>query len=119
MTHNYKKLKVWQLAMEIAVDVYQLSLLFPKDEQFGMVSQIKRCSLSIPSNIAEGSGRNSDKDFSRFLSMALGSSNELETQLILSNKLNLIHEDAPNAILKKNSEVQKMIFKLRNNLINN
>ncbi|MCB0606053.1 MAG: four helix bundle protein, partial [Saprospiraceae bacterium] len=54
MTHNYKKLKVWQLAMEIAVDVYQLSLLFPKDEQFGMVSQIKRCSLSIPSNIAEG-----------------------------------------------------------------
>lgn len=119
MTHNYKKLKVWQLAMDVAADVYHLTLLFPKDEQFGMVSQIKRSSVSIPSNIAEGSGRNSDKDFCRFLSMALGSSNELETQLLLSNKLNLISEEASNPVLEKNTEVQKMIFKLRDKLINN
>ena len=119
MAHNYKNLKVWQNAMEIAVDVYQLTLLYPKDEQYGISSQLKRCAISIPSNIAEGSGRSTDKEFARFLSIALGSSYELECQLLLSNKLNLAKELNLTTVLEKVSEVQKMIYKLRNNLINN
>ena len=116
MAHNYKKLKVWELAMEMAADTYQLTLSFPKKEKFGLVSQIKRCAISIPSNIAEGSGRNSDKDFARFLSMALGSSYELETQLLLSSKLKLSGSIDSTPVLQKNTEIQKMIFKLRSNL---
>lgn len=113
MAHNYKNLKVWQNAMEIAADIYQLSLLYPNEEKYGIVSQLKRCAISIPSNIAEGSGRNTDKDFAKFLSIALGSSYELECQLLLSNKLNLANELSTAKVIEKLNEVQKMIFKLR------
>jgi four helix bundle protein len=118
MTHNYKKLKVWELAMEVTAETYQLSLLYPNEEKFGLIAQIKRSAVSIPSNIAEGSGRNTDKDFVRFLSIALGSSFELETQLILTIKLNLLKEEEVNNVLNKNAETQKMIYKLRDKLNN-
>jgi len=81
--HNFKDLKVWQKSMDLAIDIYKATSLFPRDEKFGLVSQIKRCSVSIPSNIAEGSGRGSDKEFNHFLNISQGSAFELETQLII------------------------------------
>ncbi len=116
MVHNYKKLKVWELAMEISAEVYAITVEFPKSETYGLISQIRRSSVSIPSNIAEGNGRNSDKEFSRFLSIALGSTYELETQILLSNKLKLTDLVSYDEVLNKISELQKMLFKLRNTL---
>lgn len=81
---NYKKYTVWQKSHQLTLDVYKAIALFPKEELFGLTSQIKRSSSSIPTNIAEGCGRNSDKDFCRFLYIAFGSANELEYQIILS-----------------------------------
>jgi four helix bundle protein len=88
--HNFKELKVWQEAMSLAKDVFVITRNFPSEEKFGLTSQINRCSVSVPSNIAEGAGRQSDKEFNQFLNIALGSSYELETQLLLSNDFNYI-----------------------------
>lgn len=110
--HDYKKLKVWELAVELAVDIYQLSALFPHSEIYGLTSQIRRSAVSISSNIAEGAGRNSDKYFSQFLSIAYGSACELETQLHIANKLQFISKESFQPVLDKVNVVQKMIFKL-------
>lgn len=85
--HQYEKLMVWQKSMDLVEKVYELTGIFPKQEQFGLVSQMRRCAISIPSNIAEGSRRGSDKDFSRFLLIAFGSGVELETQLKITRRL--------------------------------
>ena len=77
--NNYKELKVWQKSMELVEIVYKLTSTFPKEEKYGLTSQIQRSSISIPSNIAEGAGRNSDKEFRNFLGVANESSNELST----------------------------------------
>lgn len=79
--NDYKKLVVWQKSMDLVVAVYSLTDKFPKSEQYGLISQMMRCSVSLPSNIAEGSRRKTTKDFSHFLIMALGSGSELETQI--------------------------------------
>lgn len=88
--NRYKELVVWQNAIELTVDVYKATALFPKEEKFGLTSQINRSSDSIASNIAEGAGRNSSKEFHNFLGISLGSLFELETQLIISNKINYL-----------------------------
>ena len=85
--HNFEKLKIWQKAMDVAVEVYEVSLLLPNDEKFNLIHQIKKCAVSIPSNIAEGSGRTTDNGFSRFIEIAISFSYELETQLILISEL--------------------------------
>jgi len=106
MRHNFRELKIWKEAMKIVKSVYLLTSQLPTDERFGLISQINRCAISIPSNIAEGSGRTSNKEFSHFLNISLSSSFELETQLILSNDLfNLKTDD----LILKLHEVQKMI----------
>ena len=79
--HKYKELKIWQKAMELVTDIYKVTSTFPDKERFGLISQINRAAVSIPSNIAEGAGRNSDKDFLRFLLIAHASSYETGTQL--------------------------------------
>ena len=85
---NYvKELKVWQKAIELVTETYLKTQLFPKEEIYGLTSQIRRCAVSIPSNIAEGFGRKTDKDFSNFLSISLGSAFEFETQLIICKNL--------------------------------
>ena len=71
--HNFKELQVWQKAMDLAVFTYQLTSYFPKEENYGLISQIQRCAVSVPSNIAEGSGRVSKKEFQHFISIAMGS----------------------------------------------
>tara|TARA_R110000850_G_scaffold277142_1_gene423513 strand:- start:21531 stop:21884 length:354 start_codon:yes stop_codon:yes gene_type:complete len=110
--HNYQQLKVWQKAMDIVVQCYLITTHFPSDEKYGLSNQIKRSAVSIPSNIAEGAGRNSDNELKHFLGIANGSSNELSTQLILSHKLNLVQEATVKPLLDALAEVQKMNYKL-------
>jgi len=113
---DFKKLKVWQYGIEVVVDVYRSSQEFPKEEVYGLTSQMRRAAVSVPSNIAEGAGRNSDKDFSRFLDISLGSSFELETQLIIANKLEFLPNDKFDELAKKVQDEQKMITGLRRSL---
>lgn len=82
-SHNFRELKIWQEAMVLVKDVYSLTNDLPTEERFGLISQVNRCAVSIPSNIAEGSGRTSEKEFIHFLRISISSSYELETQLIL------------------------------------
>ena len=110
--HNFQELIIWQKAMDIAEDVYLLSHDFPNEEKYGLTSQIRRSAVSVPSNIAEGSGRNTDGEFKHFLGIASGSSNELFTQLILSHRLDLVSEVKVNPILDQLVEVQKINYSL-------
>jgi len=84
---THKDLDVWKLSIQLVKDIYQLSSKFPSDEKFGLVAQIRRAVVSIPSNISEGAARNSDKDYIRFLYISLGSLSEIETQLIIAEEL--------------------------------
>jgi len=92
MEKPHKRLKAWQLSMDIALDVYKISDKFPSDERFGLVSQVRRCGVSVPSNIAEGAARNTKKEFVNFLHIAQGSLSELDTQLELAKRLEFIDE---------------------------
>ena len=108
--HQFEKLKIWQKAMDVAVHFYEISSLLPNDEKFNLIHQIKKCAVSIPSNIAEGSGRNSDKEFMHFLGIANGSTFELITQLILAKRLNLVNEDLIQPTINQLVEVSNMTF---------
>lgn len=111
--HNFRELNIWKNGMKVVKSTYQVSEGLPKDERFGLVSQIQRCSVSIPSNIAEGSGRGTVKDFTKFLNISLSSSYELETQLILVNDLyNLDIE----VLIKEINELQRMIIGFKRSL---
>lgn len=117
--HNFEKLKIWQKAMDIAVEVYEISALLPTDERFNLIHQIKKCAVSIPSNIAEGSGRNHNKEFIQFLGIANGSTFELITQLILAKRLKLIEESIIQPIINQLVEVSNMSFSLQKTLNTN
>ena len=114
--HNLKELKIWHMVMDLSVEVYKATSKFPKEEIYGLTSQIKRSAISIPSNISEGAGRNSNKEFIHFLGIANGSSYELQTQLIISNKLNLISDETLASLLKPIEEIQKMTYTFQNTL---
>ena len=103
--HNLKELKIWHKAMDLTVEVYKATADFPKEEKYGLTSQIRRASVSIPSNISKGAGRNSDGEFIYFLGVANGSSYELQTQLVLANKLSLL---ADNIIAPLLSEIDSL-----------
>lgn len=108
--HSYKELIVWQKSIELVKEIYRLTSLFPRGEQFGIVLQIRRAVVSIPSNIAEGYGRRSHKEYLQFYSVAYGSALELETQLIISEQLNF---SSPEEFKKANlllTEVIKMLY---------
>ena len=111
--HDYKKLDVWEKSMKLVQDTYELTKSFPEEEKFGLVSQARRCATSIPSNIAEGAGRNTDKEFNNFLSIALGSAFELETQIILSQRLEFVSKDRANKILSDLDSICRMIHSLK------
>lgn len=115
--HNFRNLKIWQKSRELVKEVFLLTRIFPDEEKFGLTSQILRSAYSIPSNIAEGSGRGSDKEFVRFLDIALGSAFELETQLILASDINYISESQLGHILNLLQENQKMIYSFKTNLL--
>ena len=105
--HNFEKLKIWQKAMDIAVAVYDVSLQLPSDEKFNLIHQIKKCAISIPSNIAEGSNRE-NKHFQHYLNISLGSSFELQTQLLIANQNKYITDEKLIEIENKIIEFQKM-----------
>ena len=108
--NNLKELKIWSKAIDLTVDVYKATADFPADERYGLISQSRRAAVSIPSNIAEGAGRNSAKEFINFLGIANGSSYELQTQLIISNKLNLLENTVLDSLLQQIEELQKMNY---------
>lgn len=114
--HNFKELKVWQKSRVFVKEVYVLTHNFPKEELFVMTSQMRRAAISIPSNIAEGSGRGSNKDFARFIDIATGSSYELESLIYTGYDLNYYSEDVLNAYLDKTQEIQKMLFHFKNHI---
>ena len=113
--HNFEKLLFWQKSMALAQNIYVVCKEINNDEKYGLISQLKRAAVSIPSNIAEGTARNSDREFNHFLAISLGSAFELQTQLILAKELNLLVERA-NEIIKDLSEIQKMIYSFKNTL---
>ncbi|MEZ4791938.1 MAG: four helix bundle protein [Gelidibacter sp.] len=110
--NNYKELIVWQKAMDLVEQVYALTLRFPKEEKYGLISQIQRSAVSIPSNISEGAGRNSNKEFKNFLGIANGSINELSTQLELSIRIGYLEKDELKEVFYLISEIQRMNFTL-------
>lgn len=113
---DFKNLKVWHKSIELVKLIYQNTKAFPKEEIFGIVGQMRRCVISIPSNIAEGPGRGTKKEFNHFLNIALGSAYELETQLIISNELNFIPNEYFNKSNSLLDEIRKMIFGLKKSL---
>ena len=115
MRHNYKNLKIWQLGIEIANDVSDILFEFPKHERYDLSSQLSRCSVLIPSNIAEGSSR-TDKSFSHFIDISLGSSFELITQLIVAKHRKYINDLTFNQLEIKIEEFQRMTMGFQNGL---
>ena len=111
--HNYHELKIWQEGRKLVKLIYSLTADFPKEEMYGLTSQIRRAVISIPSNIAEGTGRNSDKEFGRFLDYATGSLFELETQIILASDLNFINAEDFEIINSEIKQLIKMIVKFK------
>ena len=111
--HNFRQLNIWKDSMLLAKAVYLLTNNFPNNEKYGLISQINRASISVPSNIAEGSSRNSNKEFKHFLSIALGSLFELETQVVLSQELRYMEFEASEGLISKIIQLQKMIATFR------
>lgn len=114
--NNYKELKVWQKSVDLAVKVYESTKTFPREEVYGLTSQIRRCAISVASNIAEGAGRNSKKDFNNFLGISNGSMSELETQLIIANRVDFLSETTLDSLQKDIIEIQKMNRALQKSL---
>ena len=114
--HNFRELKVWQAGIQICKSIYEIALIFPAAERYGLTSQITRAAVSIPSNIAEGCGRRSGKEFQHFLSISLGSAYELETQVIIANELNYISAEQLKQLSTQITEIQKLLSGLRNSL---
>ena len=113
---NFKQLKIWQKGFSIAIKSINLTPTFPDKEKFGLSSQITKSAVSIPSNIAEGSSRTSEKDYSRFIEISLGSSFELETQLLIAEAVSYGNKELRSALLNELDEEQKMLMSFQSRL---
>ncbi|OGF64716.1 MAG: four helix bundle protein [Candidatus Fischerbacteria bacterium RBG_13_37_8] len=109
---TYRELIVWQKAMELVTHIYKLSKSFPKEESFGLTSQMRRSAVSIPANVAEGYGRKSTQDYLRFLNIARSSTYELQTLLEIANNLNYITSDSFSNVFEKSKEIERMLSAL-------
>lgn len=107
--HDYKKLKIWKESADFAIEIYKTTASFPKEELYGLISQLRRASISVPSNIAEGSKRSTKKDFRSFLVIAHGSGAELETQLFISKELGFLAEEKYLILITRLDGIMKMI----------
>lgn len=114
---NFRELEVWKEAMEIVKKIYSITITFPVNEKFGLVSQMNRCSVSIASNIAEGCSRKSDIDFARFLEIAIGSSFELETQVLITKELNYANKEIAEDVIIKLNILQKRLNSFREKVL--
>lgn len=112
---NFRNLIVWKRAVKLATNVYKETIDFPKFELYGLTSQIRRSAVSISSNIAEGAGRRSKKEFAYFLGISYGSACELETQLIIATNLEYLKKEKFNLLFDELNEIQKMIYVLEKN----
>jgi four helix bundle protein len=113
---SYRDLRVWQLGMDLAVACYETTKTFPKEELFGMTSQVRRAAASIPANIAEGHGRGSRKEYRQFLRIAQASLRELETHILLSTRVGLLTEQSSNKLLPMADQLGRMLQALQNAL---
>lgn len=113
---THRDLDVWKKSIDLVTLIYKFTANYPKDEMYGLTSQIRRCAVSIPSNIAEGSARTTRKDFSHFLAIALGSVAELETQLIISKNLNYLPETVLNELMPELISIRRMTLGLRKSI---
>lgn len=114
--NSYRDLLVWQKAMGLVTEIYSISQSFPSSEMYGLTSQIRRCAVSIPSNIAEGYGRHSTADYKRFLQISVGSLFELQTQIEIAFNLNYISQDVFEAFFEKTRELDRMLLSLINKI---
>jgi len=114
--HRFKELAIWKLSRDFCSDIYEVTTTFPETEKFGIINQLRRASISVPSNIAKGCSRKSNKDFSRFLEIAIGSMYELETQLLISNDLGFITKEKAQELIKKLNGIIKMTSKFKSTL---
>ncbi|GAA4974239.1 four helix bundle protein [Algibacter aquimarinus] len=114
--HKFKDLEIWKRSRLFCSQIYSMTSKFPDSEKLGLTNQLGRASVSIPSNIAEGSSRKSNKDFSRFLEMTLGSAYEIETQILIAYDLRFISELELNDLDKELTEIIKMISKFKSTL---
>lgn len=106
---DFRQLKVWTKAYELALEVYRATQVFPAGERFGLTSQLRRAAVSIPSNIAEGSGRPGDGEMLRFLGIAMGSASEVECQLLLASDLGFLASNDTNNLLMRIGEIRRML----------
>lgn len=113
---DFRQYEVWKNAVSFTTEVYKLTAAFPSSEKFGLVNQLQRASVSIASNIAEGASRTSEKDFTHFLEISLGSSFEVETQLLISKNLNYISEEEYLAVIKNITVLQKQLNQFINKI---
>jgi four helix bundle protein len=113
---NFREIEFWKRSRHLAIEVYRVTNTFPKNELYGLTSQIRRCAISIPSNIAEGSGRSSKKDFARFLDMSIGSAHELETQIDIAHEISFINTSDFRRLNKELIEIIKMISRYNNQI---
>ena len=114
---DFKKYDIWKLSHQFTLTIYSISTSFPKDETYNLISQIRRSSLSIPTNIAEGCGRNSDKEFNQFLNIALGSATETEYLILLAKDLNYLNEVNYLLLDQQINTIKSKIYTLKNKLI--
>jgi four helix bundle protein len=113
---DFRTLSVWQKSHKFAVLIYQKTTTFPKEEVYGITAQLRRAVVSVPTNIAEGCGRGSDKDFAKFAQIAIGSASECEYLILLSNELGYIDNDDPDKLIEKVCEIKRMLTSLVKNL---
>ena len=113
---NFQDLRIWQKGIEVVKDIYILTKKFPKEELYGLTSQMRRSAVSIPSNIAEGFRRYHNKEYKQYLYIALGSCAELETQIIIANELDYINETNKTELIEKIKYICRMTVKLINKL---
>lgn len=114
--HRFKELEIWKRSRLYCSKIYSITSSFPEIEKFGLTNQLRRASVSIPSNIAEGSSRKSNKDFSRFLEITLGSAYEIETQLLIASDLKFISKNESSSLSIELEEIIKMISKFKSTL---
>jgi len=112
MVKTYRDLIVWQKAMELVTEIYVHRKSFPEDERYGLTSQLRRCSISLPSNVAEGYGRNSTQDYIRFLRIANGSLFELQTQLEIASNLGFLTGEIFSVLFESSREIERMLSSL-------
>jgi len=114
--HNCRELKIWQRSMDFVERIYKVSANFPREEKYGLIAQIRSCAVSVPSNISEGGGRATNKQFKHFLEISMGSINELQTQIELANRFSYLSRDVYEEIIDEGLQIYKMILAFYNSL---